>query len=107
MGKRSQVNMGYFFVAVWLFFGASAASIAAYRGYPYPVFALVGIPLGPLAFVVAILLPPVGEGRSRADDDARVDREVSDARETFTCRECGRRNSVATRVCPRCGNHFS
>ena len=99
--------MFYFLIAVWLFFGTSAASIAAYRGYPYPVFALAGIPLGPLAFVVAILLPPIGEGRGRAEDDALVDREVSDASVTFTCRECGRKNSVATRVCPRCGNHFA
>jgi hypothetical protein len=99
--------MIYFLLAVWLFFGASAASIAAYRGYPYPLFALLGIPFGPLVFVVAILLPPIGEGRGRADDDAQVDREVRDASETFTCRECGRKNSVATRVCPRCGTHFS
>jgi hypothetical protein len=99
--------MVYFFVAVWVFFGISAASIAAYRGYPYPLFALLGTPFGPLSFVVAILLPPIGEGRGRAEDDARVDREVRDASATFTCRECGRQNSVAARVCPRCGTHFS
>ncbi len=94
------------YLIVWLFFGIGAASLAAYRGYPYPLSATLGVLFGPFAFLVAVILPPVGEGRSRAADDDQVEREVREAKGTFTCPECGRHNSVATRICPRCNRRF-
>jgi hypothetical protein len=91
---------------IWVFFGVGAAALAAYRGYPYPISAMLGMLFGPIAFVVAMLLPPVGEGRRRAAEDDDVEREVNEAKDTFTCPECGRHNSVATRICPRCNHRF-
>jgi hypothetical protein len=92
---------------IWVFFGVIGTSIAVYRGYPYWLCALIGMPLGPVFLVVAFLLPPVGEGRLRAAKDAHVEREVSEASYTLPCPKCGRQNSVATRICPRCNHRYA
>ena len=97
---------GLYRLFAWVAIGCLAGFHAAYKGYPKIASILLCSPFGPLSLLVVFFLPPVAEGRERVAADQQVEEEQVESQETFICRNCGRENSVTTRVCPRCEQRF-
>jgi hypothetical protein len=80
--------------------------IAAQKGYP-PVWGIiVGALLGPVALVIAACLPATADAKRRAVEEQKTKQELSFTKQSAPCPKCRRENSIATRICPKCGFRF-
>jgi RNA polymerase subunit RPABC4/transcription elongation factor Spt4 len=72
--------------------------IAIRRGQPLILGVLLGTCLGPLGVIIVAFLPAteLGQHLDKIRAQAKVDRQ------TIACPNCGRMNSIRSKVCPRC-----
>jgi len=94
-------------IAIWILLGIVGGTILARKGYSPNLGIAIGVFLGPLGLLVAALIPATSEAHRQATLRRETDAELSAAAKTHPCPNCGRHNSVATRVCPRCEYRFS
>ena len=65
------------------------------------VLVLTGLSVGALA------APPTAAGLQMAEQDRQIEKELEAARQTQSCPNCGRQNSITSRFCPRCNHRFA
>jgi len=97
-------------------FGLAGGYVAAHKGRSPVLGILAGMLLafftGLYASVVilvvcAAFLPATQAARERALLQQETQKELEYSRQTHPCPDCGRQNSVVTRICPQCGFRFS
>src|SRR5689334_17838581 len=91
-------------------FGLAGGYIAARKGYSPILGILAGIFLSFFAglyatvvvlVVTACLLPATKAARALASLERETQAELEQSRQTQACPQCGRQNSVVTRICPQ------
>ena len=93
-------------LATWLGIGFLAFVVAMRKGYSIAIAFALGV-LGLLGLIIAILLPRTSEGRAQAELEDAIRHEINDSQELLACPNCGRQNSIATRICPRCEYRYN
>ena len=76
--------------------------IAKLRGYSLWIGLPVGILIPVVGWLVLLLLPRTAAAKEQRHLEMATQRELAAAKQTLLCPSCGRENSIATRVCPRC-----
>jgi hypothetical protein len=94
-------------LALWIVLGIIGGRILARKGYPPMLGVLAGLAGGPFGLLGALAAPPTATGRQMAEQDRQIEKELEAARQTQTCPNCGRQNSIASRFCPRCNHRFA
>ncbi len=93
-------------ILIWCALGYAGGWIAARKGYPPFLGAVVGAFFGPIGLVVAALLPRTKEGREQAKLDRELAAEATAFNARQNCPSCGREISTRARVCGLCGDHL-
>lgn len=88
--------------ATWTVFGFFGGFVAARKGYPPTMGILIGVFLGPLGLLVALILPRTLEGQEQRHREKLMDAKVKAARVQKSCPECGTEHSSNQRFCPSC-----
>jgi hypothetical protein len=93
-------------ILTWLLLGGVGGYIVAWKGYPPVLGIIIGIVVGPIGLVAALLLPSTRQGREfrKQHHDTKVDLLYSSR--TRPCPRCRRLNSITTTICPRCEYRF-
>jgi hypothetical protein len=89
-------------IAIWIVLGVIGGTILARKGYSPVLGVALGILCGPVGLIVAAVLPWTKEGDIQRELREETDAELLAASQTRPCPNCGRENSVATLICPRC-----
>lgn len=94
-------------VLFWVGLGLLGGRIAAKKGYPPVAGVLIGVFLGPVALLIAtVVMPKTSQGLDQEVLESKTQAELAYASQTQQCPQCGRSNSIATRICPRCEYRF-
>jgi len=89
-------------ILIWVVLGLLGGYIFAQKGYPPTLGIIVGVLVGPIGIAVAAVLPRTKERRTQMEMERETKLELQATQQTHTCPKCGRENSAATRICPRC-----
>lgn len=83
--------------------GVLGAYIAVRKGYS-PTWAILTalICCAPVGLLIAVVVPTTSEGREQQRLKRKTLKELRDCSRVRNCPQCGRENSVNTRICPRC-----
>jgi hypothetical protein len=84
-----------------------ACRIAVRRGYRLWVGLLPGLLLPALGWLIVAFLPRTETAKDQDRIEADTRSELATSSQTMPCPKCGRLNSVATRICPRCDHHLT
>jgi hypothetical protein len=94
-------------ICLWVAFGLCGGLLMARKGYPPYLGVVAGIVFGPIGLIVAALMPKTAKGREMAEQNKKIAAELRATRHLRVCPKCGRENSIASPVCPRCDYHYA
>jgi hypothetical protein len=96
-GYSLALGVGLAFVSPW-----TGALLAAMFPPPFDLFAILFARFG---WLLPFFLPPTAAASQRYQVEAATEQQLQSDSQLVSCPACGRRNSVRTRVCPRCERH--
>lgn len=90
-------------ILIWCALGYAGGWIAARKGYPPFLGAVVGVLIGPIGLVVGALLPRTKEGREQAKLDRELAVEAAALNKRQNCPSCGREQKYVACAGITCG----